>query len=178
MARRLVVYVLPCQNTFSVHPRFLKPETKPQIAALFVSYIVRKWRFALSDVFAAQFASFGQKAYASNSKMGIHIHSLATRISTRNCTPEYFFKGIPKRTEHIEFVFPESVEKERVEFMLKKWITNHAPSYASGLFGSAMILPVGLYLAKFIGSGPANVLFSYNIFRVNAYWRAKEGNRD
>lgn len=61
--------------------------------------------------------------------------------------------------------------------MAKRYITFHLDSikFKSRLFGWSMLLPTNFYIAKFFVLG-ANLLFSYNVFRVNALFRANRGS--
>ena len=49
--------------------------------------------------------------------------------------------------------------------------------YGPKLFMFSMLLPSNFYVAKFLGLLPANVLFTYHIYRLNSIFRALYGSK-
>jgi hypothetical protein len=104
MAKRLLrIYVFPCANgSLTLHPAFLPPKNNIEQFALFSSYVVRKWRYQISDFFGYYWHSFGRYSYNSNPNIK-SLYTYGNRLSTRKASGEYFLKMIPDLTEKIEF---------------------------------------------------------------------------
>ena len=107
---RLKTFVLPTlHNQHIFHPRFLKPLHTIETSILLTSFIIRKWRFQLSDIGAYLWHSFGHRSVKSPWMNRLYL--LGNKMTSRNASDEYFFKMIPKRTKevHTVFVFPWSI---------------------------------------------------------------------
>ncbi|KND01776.1 uncharacterized protein SPPG_03568 [Spizellomyces punctatus DAOM BR117] len=176
---RLQVYVLPTlRNKYVFHARFLKPRSRVEYFALVTAYIFRKWRYQLSDACAFAWHGVGHWAGSRTGvlpSVGRGIWWAGNRMTTRRAADEYFLKSVPKITEHIEFVYPASANAKLIKNQLGEFLAN-SDRHRSKLFLWALVLPVDLYLAKF-HLAIANILFSYNIFRLNASWRSMHGSR-
>ena len=162
-----------------MHPAFLKPVTRLELGALFTSYVLRKWRFQVSDFFGQywhQLAKKEDKSLLSN------VYKIGNRLTTRKTIGEYFFRMIPNKTEKVNyidkitFIFPPSISEQQVKSELQSWILE-TPKYGSHLFLWSILLPVNFYVAKFLGLLPANAFFAYHIYRLNSVFRAFYGAR-
>lgn len=98
----LKIYVLPAINgSVSFHARFLKPANKIEYSALFASFVVRKWRYQLSDMFGAHWHDFGNWAHANNHFPMKKLYEAGNRITSRRANDEYLLKMIPERTQNV-----------------------------------------------------------------------------
>ncbi|KAI8905031.1 hypothetical protein EDD86DRAFT_212107 [Gorgonomyces haynaldii] len=166
---KLQVYVIPSIGRLTLHPRFLKPQTQVEYGALFFSFVLRKWRYQVSDFFGQYWHQFGARVHGTRLQP---LYWFGNRITTRKCLDEYLFKMIPKRTQEVEFIFPTSVSEQQAKETLVRYLSNK--SFGSRLVGWSLMLPTSFFIAKFFVLG-ANALFSYNVFRINAAWRASNG---
>jgi hypothetical protein len=118
----LQIYVLPTlRGSYTIHPRFLKPRTKVEHGALFTSFVLRKWRYHISDAFGSPWHAFGQEAHQSGSYLK-HVYNFGNRITTRRAGAEYFFKMIPERTEGVEIIYPAGVDESRLRRQIGTWL--------------------------------------------------------
>jgi hypothetical protein len=169
---KLKVYILPSiKGKLAFHARFLRPNSRFELGALFAVYILRKWRFQISDSFGQQFHKLAISKYEFVRKL--HFHTLA--LTTRKAVDEYFFRQIPTKTDSIEFILPLSVSLSDAEKQLKYWLLE-SPKYAPRLILLGLLLPTNIFVAKYIGFVPANILLSYHLFRFNQYFRAYYGS--
>ncbi|KAJ3015749.1 hypothetical protein HKX48_004404 [Thoreauomyces humboldtii] len=157
----LKVYVLPTLNgKYAFHAAFLKPRTQFERGAVISAFILRKWRFQLSDTFAFAWHAFGARFTRSGGVgIGAFVYKWGNRVTTRKAADEYFLKSIPRITEHS--LVDSSTDGDR---------------HRSKLFLWALLLPSALYISKFY-IALANILFTYNVFRLNASWRSMYGSK-
>ncbi|KAJ3189097.1 hypothetical protein HDU85_002722 [Gaertneriomyces sp. JEL0708] len=166
----LQIYVLPTLHGKHVfHPRFLKPQTRLQHIALVSAFIFRKWRYQLSDVGAFVWNGAG----ASTGFVGRKLWWWGNKLTTRRAADEYFLKNVPRITESVEFLYPPSSNLKMIKAQIGEFLAN-GDRHRSRLFLWALILPSSLYIGKF-HVAVANLFFSYNVFRLNASWRAMYG---
>ncbi|KAJ3158777.1 hypothetical protein HDU86_002458 [Geranomyces michiganensis] len=170
----LKIYVLPTLHHRAVfHPAFLRPRSPLERTAIVAAYILRKWRYQLSDTFAYAWHAFGAHSNGHRNP----IYRLGNRLTTRRtAADEYLLKSIPRITETIEFIYPASMPNgsRGIKRQLSDSVLANSDSHRQKLFLWALLLPSALYVAKFYLVA-ANVLFSYNVFRLNASWRAVYG---
>jgi hypothetical protein len=114
---RLQSYILPTLNhQYTLHNRLLNPLNSSEFKLQVSSYILRKWRYTLSDTLAYYWHSFGSHSTSSI------WYKLGNRLSTRISADEYFFKSIPQRTTTIQFVYPSSCDLTQIQLQLQSWI--------------------------------------------------------
>ncbi|KAJ3102849.1 hypothetical protein HDU97_000232 [Phlyctochytrium planicorne] len=90
---------------------------------------------------------------------------------TRKADDEYFLKSIPIIAEHVEVIYPPGLTQMRlVKEQLALYLQEHE-KHRTRLLMWSLILPADFYLAKFFVMS-ANLFFCYNVFRINAHWRA------
>jgi hypothetical protein len=110
--------VLPTlSKQFACHNRLLKPTSKGEESLQIASYILRKWRFSVSDSLAFYWHSYGHSTQGQSK-----IYKLGTRLLTRRSADEYFFKSIPQRTTSIEFIYPSSCDLTSIQQQLHHWL--------------------------------------------------------
>ncbi|KAJ3203911.1 hypothetical protein HK099_001331, partial [Clydaea vesicula] len=181
--RNLSVVVLPTINEKLVfHSKFLKPRNQPERVALVFAYILRKWRYQISDVFAEAWNSFGHSAFNEKGKFGKFQRSFylnVNKLITRKSCSEYFLKTIPEDITGMEIIFPSSLDKDVIKKRLAT-MTEENDKHKRNLYLWLLILPTNLFLAKFGDTAVlfANLFFTYNCFRVNAHYRAMHGVKE
>jgi hypothetical protein len=147
----------------------LKPSNKLELGALFTSYCLHKWRFQISDF-------FGQYWHSLSGSQLDYFYKAGNRITTRKAEDEYFFKAIPNKAEHIEFIFPTSLNELIIRDQLREWIST-SQKFAPKLAFFSLLLPANFFVAKVLGVIPANFFFTYHVFRLNATFRAMYGSK-
>ncbi|KAJ3178034.1 hypothetical protein HDU87_003812 [Geranomyces variabilis] len=166
----LKIYVLPTlHHKIVFHPAFLRPRSSIERSAIVAAYILRKWRYQLSDTAAFAWHALGAQSSGRN-----FLYRFGNRITTRRAADEYFLKSIPRIAETVEFIYPASVSSRAIKRQLSDEVLANSDSHRQKLFLWALLLPSALYVAKF-HLVAANVLFSYNVFRLNAAWRSVYG---
>ncbi|KAI9091238.1 mitochondrial K+-H+ exchange-related-domain-containing protein [Phlyctochytrium arcticum] len=166
----LKVFILPTlHNKHAFHARFLPPRTPFERSAIVMAYVLRKWRYQISDTFAFMWHGMG----SGSTGIGRRIWALGNRAVTRRAADEYFLKTVPRITEHIEFIYPASANSRVIKSQLGDFLSNSG-RHRQKLFLWALILPSSLYIAK-VYVVLANLFFSYNVFRLNASWRSQYG---
>ncbi|KAJ3153476.1 hypothetical protein HDU89_000502 [Geranomyces variabilis] len=166
----LKIYVLPTLHNKNVfHPAFLRPRSSIERSAIVAAYILRKWRYQLSDTAAFAWHALGAQSSGRN-----FLYRFGNRITTRRAADEYFLKSIPRIAETVEFIYPASISSRTIKRQLSDEVLANSDSHRQKLFLWALLLPSALYVAKF-HLVAANVLFSYNVFRLNAAWRSVYG---
>ncbi|TPX38279.1 hypothetical protein SmJEL517_g00282 [Synchytrium microbalum] len=172
--RTLRVVVLPTLNQKTVfHARFLQPANPFERGAIVAAYVLRKWRYSLSDTLAYYWHSFG--ATSEPKTLSSAIYRAGNYMTTRRSADEYFLKMIPMATERIQFMYPTSSNLALVKKNLNLWLQN-SDRHTTTLFLWTLIFPVDFYVSKFFVVG-ANLLFIYNCFRVVSSFRAVMGAR-
>ncbi|TPX52558.1 hypothetical protein SeMB42_g01342 [Synchytrium endobioticum] len=173
--RTLRVVVLPTLHNKSVfHPRFLTPmPNKFEKAAIIGAYVLRKWRYAVSDIFAYHWHAFGSTALQQPHGLAGRVYRWASLATTRRASGEYLLKMIPLQTE--KFVYPPSSDVGAI----KQHLNSHmqaSDKHLVSLFLWSLVFPLDFYIAKFFVVA-ANLLFVYNSFRVVSSFRAVMGAR-
>jgi hypothetical protein len=170
----LKVYVFPSlHGKLCFHAKFLKPSNKLELGALFVAYCTRKWRYQLSDFAGQHWHSLSKTA--PNSVLH-SMYRIGNRLTTRKAEDEYFFKTVPNKAEHIEFIFPSSIPEIQIREQLREWMSQ-SHKFTPKLVFFSLLLPTNFFVAKVLGLIPANALFTYHIFRLNASFRAMYGSK-
>ncbi|KAI8824318.1 uncharacterized protein EV422DRAFT_316340 [Fimicolochytrium jonesii] len=176
----LKVYVLPTvHNKYVFHSRFLRPRTRWERFALISAYVLRKWRYQVADVAAFAWHAIGGAGNArrdsAGGRMMLKAWMLGNRWTTRRAADEYFLKTVPRITQHVEFIYPSSANARAVKAQVGEYLANR-DRHRRRLFLWSLALPSSLYIAKFHVT-VANVFFTYNVFRINAAWRAMYGGQ-
>jgi hypothetical protein len=168
----LKVYVFPSlHGKLCFHAKFLKPSNKLELGALFVSYCTRKWRYQLSDFVGQHWHSLSEPNSPLHS-----FYRLGNRITTRRAEDEYFFKSVPNKADHVEFIYPSSIPEIQIREQLREWLSQ-SQKFTPKLVFFSLLLPTNFFVAKVLGLIPANALFTYHIFRLNASFRAMYGSK-
>lgn len=171
---KIKIYCLPTiENRILFHAEYPKVETKLELGSLFAGYCLRKWRYQLSDSFAYYWHQLPQQT--SSTFISKTIYNLGNRLTTRRCSDEYFFKSIPFKTGEIEFIYPSSLQEDRVKHQLAAWMRD-AHKYAPKSLFFGILLPTNFYIAKFFLVA-AQAGFTYHLFRLNATVRAHLGSQ-
>ncbi|KAI8846293.1 hypothetical protein BC829DRAFT_491436 [Chytridium lagenaria] len=149
--------------------------TPSKKTAIIIAYILRKWRYKFSDMFADPWTGFGRWALKGGkqrkgNKLAAVVYQWVNKVMTRKADDEYFLKTVPMIAEHAEFIYPSNLNVRLIKDQLAEYLGNSA-KHRSKLFLWALILPADVYLAKFAVIA-ANAFLCYNVFRVNAHWRA------
>ncbi|KAI9202281.1 uncharacterized protein BJ171DRAFT_182632 [Polychytrium aggregatum] len=170
----LQVIVLPTINGNVVfHSRFLTPRTPFERSALVLGYVFRKWRYQISDFFAAYWNRLGHScSLASPAALG--LWKTVSRWVTRRSVDEYFLKTVPSITQNIEFLYPPSLNEALLKSQISNWIQDD--KHRRMLVIWSIFFPGSLYIAK-VHVALANLFFTYNVFRVNSHYRAHYGFR-
>ena len=171
---KLVILALPTiHQQFALHPLFLKPKNKSEYAILFSSYVLRKWRYQISDSFASYWHSFGHSS-SINSPFKFRIYQRLNSLITRKSLDEYFFKNIPARTTEVEFVYPKDSNEQELQKTVERWLKTSAKFKTQATFW-LMTLPITVIMGKLYVI-PANVFLVYHLFRTFASIRAFQGS--
>ncbi|KAJ3290739.1 hypothetical protein HK104_006545 [Borealophlyctis nickersoniae] len=175
----LKVYVFPTSHQrYVFHARLPKPRNKLEHGATVLAYAFRKWRYQVADFFAAGWHAFGAEAYRMAGEEGTNIpkkiYTKGNKLTTRVAADEYFFKTVPKWIENIEFIYPASMDQRSAKAQLIRWMGQGNKQLASLVAWGVGLAGVA-FIAKAVGMAVANILFSYNIFRINAHWRGNNG---
>ena len=169
---KIKVYCFPTiSNRIIFHPEYPKVESKLELGALFAGYCLRKWRYQVSDAFGYywhQLPLQTNSTFLSNT-----IYNFGNRLTTRRCSDEYFFKSIPFKTSELEFIFPSSMQEDRIKNHLASWMGDSQKYTPKALF-FGLLLPTNFYVAKFFLLA-AQAGFTYHLFRLNATVRAHLG---
>ncbi|TPX60210.1 hypothetical protein PhCBS80983_g01932 [Powellomyces hirtus] len=172
----LKIYVFPTlHNKHVFHPAFLRPRSPFERGAIIAAYILRKWRYQLSDTFAFAWHAFGASAATSGIMPAKMMYKWGNRATTRKAADEYFLKSVPRITEHVEFIYPASANAKLIKNQVGEILAN-SDRHRGKLFLWALLLPSALYISKFY-LALANILFTYNVFRLNASWRSMYGSK-
>ncbi|KAI8616994.1 hypothetical protein BC830DRAFT_147436 [Chytriomyces sp. MP71] len=92
-------------------------------------------------------------------------------MGTRKADDEYFFRGIPLRTDHIEFIYPSSVSLRTLKSQINSYLVDRG-SYKRSLFiWTLFVFPPLLLVSKFL-LPIMNIVFVYVAFRIAGSWRA------
>ncbi len=134
--------------------------------ALFTSFVLRKWRYQIGDVFGGYWKRL--------EKSNPWLYRMGNQITTRRASAEYFFKMIPAQADEIEFLFPPSTNVDALKAQINDWL-NSSTMYNASMLLWGLVLPSNFLIAKFFIL-PANIAFSYNVFRFNSSWRARNGS--
>lgn len=100
---KLKVYVFPTlHNQCVFHSRFLLPYNNFEYTGLKLGYALRKWRYQVSDFFAAFWQGYGEWAHRVDGT-GIHrtLWKWGSKLTTRRCADEYFLKTVPLRADEV-----------------------------------------------------------------------------
>ncbi|KAI8810627.1 mitochondrial K+-H+ exchange-related-domain-containing protein [Cladochytrium replicatum] len=186
--RTLQVLVLPTLHDRMVfHARFLPPRNPLERHATIAAYIFRKWRFSVADTVGFYWHGFGAWANAvgtaslsegakpAKRQWARALYSVGNRMTTRRAADEYFLKMVPLAADHVEFVYPPSLNSKQIQTQLAEWLAA-SNRHSSRFFVWSLLFPVDFYIAKFYLL-PANLFFTYNCFRVISHWRAAQGAR-
>eukprot|EP00842_Homolaphlyctis_polyrhiza_P001875 jgi/Hompol1/2689/HPOL_006144-RA len=138
-------------------------------------YIFRKWRYTASDFGASYWHQFGQQALLSQNRPALAIYTFLNRLLTRKAVDEYFLKTIPSHANQIEFIFPPSLDERAVRSQINEWLKN-SNVHSRRLFMMAMLLPASIAVTKIWLVG-ANLLLTYQLFRMSASSRALSGSK-
>ena len=96
------VYVLPTlDGRYVFHAQFLKPQTPAETFMITSAYIMRKYRFAISDYFAYHFHAFGRFAHSTKSGPLIQLYRFGNKITTRRTDHEQFLRGVHLNSQHV-----------------------------------------------------------------------------
>ncbi|KAJ3113746.1 hypothetical protein HDU96_003006 [Phlyctochytrium bullatum] len=169
----LKVYVLPTLHPtrFAFHARIPPPRNPVERVAVVVAYVFRKWRYRVSDQFAEPWNALGRWCFrGGEGTVTARAFRMASRVVSRRADDEYFLKSVPAIAKEMEVIYPPSVDVRLVKEQLSLYLADTI-KHRRGLYLWSMILPFDLYLSKFLVLA-ANAFFCYNVFRVNAHWRA------
>nr|KAJ3420421.1 hypothetical protein HK105_005688 [Polyrhizophydium stewartii] len=148
----MMVYVLPTAGgRFALHPRLLIPKDSVQFGVFFASFVLRKWRYQVSDQFGSAWHGFGRAAAASGSPLLRRIYATGNRLTTRVAADEYFLKAVSALVTSVG----GTIHRNRT-------------------FAATSLLPLNFVLAKFFLM-PANAVLVYHLFRLSSSMRAHTG---
>ncbi|KAJ3326577.1 hypothetical protein HDU76_012807 [Blyttiomyces sp. JEL0837] len=180
------VYIFPTLNgQYVFHTRFPRARSSIERFALIFAYALRKWRYSTWDHIAAAWHDMGlssisklksmtaeeqEKGGMALTRITAKVYLKVNELTTRRAADEYFLKSVPTISEHVEFIYPAGTNVREVKQQLSEWLAD-SEKHRSQLFLWCLIFPADLYLAKYIALA-ANLFFFYNIFRINAHWRA------
>jgi hypothetical protein len=169
---KLRVFCLPTiKNRIVFHAEYPSVDSKIELGALFAGYVLRKWRYQISDTFGSYWHQLGRK----QSYFQTLIYNFGNRLTTRRCADEYFFKQIVPKTLEIEFIFPTCLDESLIQKQLSTWIGD-SRKFSPKLLFFGLLLPTNFYIAKWFLIG-AQAGFSYHVFRLNAVARAHFGSQ-
>ncbi|KAJ3019519.1 UNVERIFIED_CONTAM: hypothetical protein HDU68_010632 [Siphonaria sp. JEL0065] len=171
------VYILPTLNNKLVfHPRLPIPTNALERTLTVAGYASRRVRFNLWDEFAALWhtrlgspPSSGKQT--PNDALKKYIYEKGNALGTRKADAEYFFKGIPLRSNHIEFIYPSSIPLRQVKNQLNEYLLSRNESKRSLFLWTVVVFPPALFFAKFM-LPIMNIGFVYLGFRIASAWRA------
>lgn len=159
---KLKIYALPSINkSITLHANLIKPTTNLEFSLLFVTFVIRKWRFQVSDLFA----SYWHRLYTPDQNS---IYSKLNRWSTRKSMTEYLLARIPSKTSEIQIIIPTSISILDVQTQIKSALV-HPWSYSMFAW-----LPVDYYFCAY---GIGYPFLFYHTFRCNNLIRAKLGQQ-
>ncbi|KAJ3218532.1 hypothetical protein HDU67_005091 [Dinochytrium kinnereticum] len=166
------IYVFPTihPTKYAFHVRFSPPRNQFERLAIVLGFVLRKWRYKVSDAFAEPWTGFGKWAVTEGGFFGKLVYQGINRIITRKADDEYFLKTVPMIAEHAEFIYPPSLNSRLIKEQLVDYLGD-STKHRGKLFLWTLILPLDIYLAK-VALVAANTFLCYNVFRVNAHWRA------
>ncbi|KAL2913479.1 hypothetical protein HK105_206939 [Polyrhizophydium stewartii] len=170
----MMVYVLPTAGgRFALHPRLLIPKDSVQFGVFFASFVLRKWRYQVSDQFGSAWHGFGRAAAASGSPLLRRIYATGNRLTTRVAADEYFLKAVSALVTSIEFVYPPSIDDAQLRKQVGEWL-KRGTIHRNRTFAATSLLPLNFVLAKFFLM-PANAVLVYHLFRLSSSMRAHTG---
>ncbi|RKP03497.1 hypothetical protein CXG81DRAFT_23893 [Caulochytrium protostelioides] len=175
----LKVYVLPARNhKYAFAAKFLPARAPWEHHATVLSYVARKWRYDLSDLCGTVWHRFGANAMAQGPQSwAARAYMYGNRMTSRSAEAEYFLKQIPHRTQQIEIIYPSTLRGEQIDAQLQGWLATAEARQTPQIWLWTMLLPLDVLLAKVVSASFANAFLFYNVFRVNAHVRARNGSR-
>lgn len=139
----LKIYCFPGMGGHIVfHPRILTSVTQRERLYKSAVFLSRKWRYLISDIIASFFVPLA----ISNSVTKRKIYRFLTSLIHRECEAEYLFSKIPKRTSHIEFIYPKGYITEGQDR-----IQDHLRDLFNKASENKSLVPITLLLLSSLG---------------------------